>query len=99
MPQQSSNGSIWVPVASTLICALIVGIVVCLFLLVKEEMKKNDGCISSDQVLPATQSVVQKLVETKNHSSQESSCSSLESEVSAASPEVMHLQESQNMDA
>lgn len=40
--------------------------------------------------------VVQKLVE--KHSSQESSCSSLESEVSA-SPEVMHLQESQDMDA
>ena len=96
MPQQSSNGSVWVPIASTLICALIVGIVICLMILVREEMKKNDGCISSGQVLPATQSVVQKLVE--KHSSQESSCSSLESEVSA-SPEAMHLQESQDMDA
>ena len=99
MPQQSSNGSVWVPIASTLICTLIVGIIICLFLLVKE-MKKGDRGISSDQVLPATQSFVQKLVETKKHSSQESSCSSLESEVSAAaSPDVMHLQESQDMDA
>ena len=57
MPQGGSGGTVWVPIASTLICALIIAIAICVVLIVKEKKKKG---VTSNQVLPEFQSVSEK---------------------------------------
>jgi len=93
IPHHGSSGSVWVPIASTLICSLIIVIAIVVALIFKG-MNKNG--VASDQVLPASQSVIEKLQNPKEHSSEESNDASLESEEPICLDDDVELQESQD---
>ncbi len=65
IPHDNSSGSIWTPFAYALICSLIIAIAIVSVLLIKESMRK-------DQVLPRSQSVIEKVQNIQEYSSDES---------------------------
>ena len=90
IPHDNSSGSIWVPFASVLICSLVIVIAIVAILIFKDKTK--------DQVVTASLSGIVKLQSTEEHSSEESSDDSFNSDEPLSCPDdVVEMQESQDL--
>jgi hypothetical protein len=91
-PVYGSSDSVWVPIATTLICSLTIVIAVVVVSIFKR-MK-----IPSIRVMPASSSVIEKLQNPEEHSSDESNRASLESDESICLDDYdVEFQQSQDM--